>query len=282
MTMFKTLITSRDDKGRHAVNLFEIAYDKERLNSSQAQYLNERGGELQEGISRLIAGMLASDYFYSSEYIGPKPIENQIEEIAKIFSLNTAHALNYVSGGLPELPVGAEGWFAIPKIDAQGTEFGERYCQAVKVVVKKIAGSREFHNFRDSQITPNHLRVHAHTAHALDLIAENQPGDILVIAAQLGMKYKGFSVRRARKVFANNEFGLGSLAVSSIVLTHPERFVRWGDLGIDCAGDEFTQSVGGDFSDALDVSFDGDDFVFDSSGVGSGNPLYGSASGFVT
>ncbi|MDP1709756.1 MAG: hypothetical protein Q8L21_02630 [Candidatus Komeilibacteria bacterium] len=53
--MSTTLITSRDDKGRHAVGLFEVAYNKAGLDDDRAQRLNERGGELQDGITKLIA-----------------------------------------------------------------------------------------------------------------------------------------------------------------------------------------------------------------------------------
>lgn len=52
--MSTTLITSRDDKGRHAVGLFEAAYNKAGLDDDRAQRLNERGGEFQDGVLKLI------------------------------------------------------------------------------------------------------------------------------------------------------------------------------------------------------------------------------------
>ncbi|MDP3901622.1 MAG: hypothetical protein Q8Q37_01430, partial [bacterium] len=53
------LITSRDPKGLHAVGLFEAAYNKSKLDEARAQRLNERGGELQDGIAKLIAELTA-------------------------------------------------------------------------------------------------------------------------------------------------------------------------------------------------------------------------------
>jgi len=296
--MSQTLITSRDPKGLHAVGLFEAAYNKSKLDDARAQRLNERGGELQDGIAKLIAELsvsnqyaneeVRSSYTYPKEYKGPKPIVDQIKAITKIFGLDPSQAIEFAKN-LPALPEGAEGWFAIPSVDAlakkhfpEVTDPVQKYCQAVQLVHAKIAASRSFYNYREGQITPAQLRVHARTAHALDLIAETQKGDILIVAAQLGMRHRGKSVRRAREVFVANEFGLGSLAVGSIVLTHPERLVRWEELDMDCAGDEFSPEADGDFSEFPYFRFGGGEVKFGARFVGF--PLdgygYGSVSGF--
>jgi hypothetical protein len=298
MTMSQTLITSRDPKGLHAVGLFEAVYNKSKLDDARAQRLNERGGELQDGIAKLIAELTTSNqyaneevrssYTYPKEYKGPKPIVDQIKAIAKIFGLDPSHAVEFVKN-LPALPEGAEGWFAIPSVDAlakkhfpEVTDPAQKYCQAVQLVHAKIAASRSFYNYREGQITPAQLRVHARTAHALDLIAETQKGDILIVAAQLCMRHRGKSVRRAREVFVANEFGLGSLAVGSIVLTHPERLVRWEELDMDCSGDEFAPGADGDFSNAPIFYFDDGKVLFNAHWCDRAYELYGSASAFLS
>ena len=296
--MSQTLITSRDPKGLHAVGLFEAVYNKSKLDDARAQRLNERGGELQDGIAKLIAELSASNqyaneevrsnYAYPKEYKGPKPIADQIKALAKILDLDPSQALEFAKN-LPALPDGAEGWFAIPSVDAlakkhfpEVTDPVEMYCQAVQLVHQKIAASRSFYNYREGQITPAQLRVHARTAHALDLIAETQKGDILIVAAQLGMRHRGKSVRRAREVFVANEFGLGSLAVGSIVLTHPERLVRWEELDMDCSGDEFSPEAGGDFSRSPCFLFRGGEGEFGARFVGGPRAYFGSVSGFLS
>jgi hypothetical protein len=298
MTMSQTLITSRDPKGLHAVGLFEAVYNKSKLDDARAQRLNERGGELQDGIAKLIAELTTSNqyaneevrssYTYPKEYKGPKPIVDQIKAIAKIFGLDPSHAVEFVKN-LPALPEGAEGWFAIPSVDAlakkhfpEVTDPAQKYCQAVQLVHAKIAASRSFYNYREGQITPAQLRVHARTAHALDLIAETQKGDILIVAAQLCMRHRGKSVRRAREVFVANEFGLGSLAVGSIVLTHPERLVRWEELDMDCSGDEFAPGADGDFSNAPLFYFNDGKVQFNAHWCDRAYELYGSASAFLS
>ena len=228
-----------------------------------------------------------SNYTYPREYDGPKPIEEQIKALAEILGLDPAHALEYAKN-LPELPAGAEGWFAIPssnglkKLFPQIENDAERYCAGVRLVHEKIATSRKFYNWRDGQITPNRLKVHARTAHALDLVAENQPGDILIVAGQLGMRHRGRSVRRARECFDSNEFGLGSLAVGSVVLTHPNRLVRWEELDMDCSGDEFDDpDAGVRFDRAPFFNFNDGKVKFDTYWFVDASGRYGSASAFV-
>ena len=296
MSTQQTLITSRDDKGRHAVNLFATQYDKEKLDGEQAQRLNERGGELQDGISKLIAELSVSDryaseevtssYTYPGEY-NRRPIEEQVESIAKMLDLDPQCAYEFAKN-LPELPNGAEGWFAIPSVKAvakkhfpEVTDQAEQDCRACQLVHSMVADQRKFRNWREGEITSDRLRVHARSAHAMDLIAEQQTGDILIIAAQLGMRHRGRSVRRAREVFVADEFGLGSFAVGCIVLTHPERLVRYEELDMDCAGDEFSLGADGSFSRAPFWHFDDGEVGFDMRRVDDASDYYGSASGFV-
>ena len=298
MTMQKALITSRDPKGLHATGLFEAVYNQAQLDEDRAQRLNENGGALQDDIRKAIEKHsainqfaneeVASSYVYPPEYKGPKPIEEQIAAIAKIFELDPTEAfLN--AKNLPELPKGAEGWFAVPAVEAiarkhfpEVTDQDEKYCRAIQLIHVKIAEMRSFYNYRDGQIAPAQLRLLARTAQALEKIAETQKGDILIIAAQLGMRHRGRSVRRAREVFVTNEFGLGSVAFGAIVLTHPERFVRWEQLHADMAGDEFKDSgADGQFDGAPFFDFDDGKVRFGTSYVGTVYGYYGSDSGLL-
>src|SRR3989344_1398222 len=256
MTMSQTLITSRDPKGLHAVGLFEAVYNKSKLDEARAQRLNERGGELQDGIAKLIAELsvsnqyaneeVRSSYTYSKEYKGPKPINDQIKAIAKIFDLDPSQALEFAKN-LPALPDGAEGWFTIPKWQTLAPTYGE----AVEKVLAMIASKRKFYNYRDGQLGAEYLRQHAKTVKMFQKLGDEQKDfDILVVPAQFGLRHKGRSVRRAREVFAANEFGLGAFAIGIMLLTHPEREVQWEQLHVDCAGDEFSPGAAGVFSHA--------------------------------
>lgn len=292
----KTLITKITDGQKKQIKRFaEDAADRAitSLDKDSAQKLIENGDEFQNRIIIAIKELsisnqsadeeVVSNYTYPNEYKGPRDIKEQIEKIAKIFNLDSARALAYAKN-LPPLPVRAEGWFAIPSVEAiakkhfpQITNQAEKYCLAAKMALDKIADLREF----EDKITPEHLRLIARTAHALELIAKTQKSDILIVACQLGMRHRGRSTRRAREVFVANEFGLGSFAGGSIVLTHPERLVRSSELDMDCPGDEFSPDAGGDFSHAPILFFSSGRAKVDAGFVGNASGRYGSASGFL-
>lgn len=300
--MLKTLapsqkVTHRDSKGLKFMSIVEAQYDKAGLSEDEAQHVNEA-----PGLADLVANFIAesrltdkfnseevsSNYTYPKEYKGPKPIVDQIKAIAEIFGLNPTGALEYAKN-LLALPNGAEGWFAVPSFMAIANKaFPEdrdealQYCRAIEIVLEKIAASRSFYNYRKGEIAPDHLRIVVRTAHALDLLAKTQNGsEILIVAAQLGMRHRGRSVRRAREVFVANEFGLGSLVVGSIILTHPERLVRWEELDMDCAGDEFASGADGVFSNAPIFGFFVGKVRFDADDIDYPHGFFGSVSGFL-
>jgi len=290
-------VTTRDDKGLKFMSVVDAAYNKAKLSETEAQRVNDTPG-LAEVIAKFIADNrspnqfkgeeTSSNYTYPQEYRGPRQIEEQIKVIAEIFGLDSAQAFEYAKT-LPQLPEGAEGWFAIPSVNAlaakhfsEVTDPAEKYCRAVQLVIEKLAASRKFYNYRDGQIDPQHLRVHSRTAYALDLITQEQKGDILIIAAQLGMRHRGKSIRRAREVFVPKEFGLEAIAGGSIALTHPERFVRSEELDMDLSGNEWSWDADGSFGYALSLDFRGGGVGLGASEVGSVARYFGSASGFLS
>ena len=294
-TLAPSKITDRDPKGNKFMLIVAAAYNKAGLTDDEAQRVNEA-----PGLSDLVDGFIAENrstnkykdeevraaYGYPKEYKGPKPIADQIAAIAKIFGLDPALALEYAKN-LPALPEGAEGWFAIPSVDAlaqkhfpEVTDPAEKYCRALQLVHQKIAASRSFKNWRDGQIDTAHIKVSARTLEKMNQIAAQQKGDILIIAAQLGKRHGGRSVRRAHEVFVANEYGLTSVAGGSIVLVHPERLVRWEELDMDMAGDEFSDDGGSQFGRAPCFGF-GDGAEFGTGVVSGARGYCGSSSGFV-
>ena len=257
------------------------------------QQLLGKGHEVQVGIASLITELSTlnrfaneeaeSNYTYPDEYKGPRAITDQVEALAEILELSPTQALKYVKEILPtlELPMEAEGWFAIPSVSAlaskhfaEVTDPAEQYCSAVQLIHAKISESRPFHNY--CEITPDYLRVHAHTIEALERLSKSQPGDIIIVAAQLGIRHRGKSVRRAYETYVSNEFGLNSLSLGSIVLTHPKR-LRYPMLAIDCAGDEFNDA----FSRVPNLSISVNMIMFSARTVGHFDKGYGSASAFL-
>lgn len=182
---------------------------------------------------------------YPEEYRMIRPVREQIEILAEFFGLDPKHSL-WRTKSMPSQPYdGSEGWLVVPKLDAlaakrfPGVVEGEKYRRAVLLANSKLAESRGLVIGLHDLMIPGRLSVREHTRRALDQIARNQKGPFLVISAQLGRRRCGHSVLMNRRKLAVGEFGLGSLAVACAILTHPKRFVHHGDMGIDCAGDEF-------------------------------------------
>jgi hypothetical protein len=287
MTMFgkTTLITSRDPKGQQTVAIFEAAYNKAKLDDGRAQRLNERGGELKAGIAKLIAELSVTDRFKDEEvnstygYLSgytPKPIVEQVKRLVELFPNIGGYAENADSLALSD---GAEGWFAIPRWEKIAPTYGEAVQKVLDLIKQTRSG--KFYNYREGQLGSDRLKQSDRTVAAFEKLGEEQGDDILIVPAQFGIKHRGRSVRRAREVFAVNEFGLGAFAIGIMLLTHPERLQHYDDLYIDCAGDEFKPDDEREFSDAPFFYFFGGRVKFIVSRVVRASGRCGSASAFL-
>lgn len=208
-----------------------------------------------------------SSFVYPPEYHGPRPIAEQVRTLAKALKLNGGSALEYAKA-LPALPEGAEGWFAVPQVD-------------ISRVLACITDARKFYNYRSNEM--DRFRVHARTKAAIEtLVVAQGNSDILIVAAQLGLRHRGRSVRRARECFVRSEFGLDHVMGTAIALTHPERFVRWEQLHMDLPGGEFDDSESGvRFGRAPFLGWRGGRLRFDTGVVSGPGDRCGSASGFL-
>lgn len=287
MTTQSMLITSKDSKGLHFITLCEAVYNKAKLDGTRAQRLNERGGELQAGLKKLIDELSVSDQ-YANEQVAtnynypatyrPKPLAEQIETLTKLYGLDGTAAYAYAKNlELKGLPEGAESWFAIPRWEAVGQTYGE----ATEKVLGLIGKSRKFKNWRENQLHERYLRQSEKTKQMFAQLAEKQQGDILIVPAQFGFLHRGQSVRRARETFAETEFGLGAFAVGTLLLTHPEREVEWEQLHIDCSGDEYSPDADGRFVGAPLFYWYVGRLHFGSRWTSGASGHYGSASGFL-
>lgn len=250
---FRTLITSRDPQGRQATNLFEAAYDKANLNRDRAQQLNERGGEFQKGIGRLIEDLTMPDY--PKEYKRPKPIKKQIIQVARLFNLDPAKAFQYADTR-PKLPEGAEGWFAIPRISAVRDKHFPRitdpeeqdYCAAqlflgkLEETIEGFSDNNDFRDRDDGEFDHDTAMISGYYARrfeALQKIAAIQDySEILLIPAQFGRRHRGEKPPwKSFDISPKNEFPLGLFEASVMLYTHQERVQRFSELHVNTAGD---------------------------------------------
>ncbi len=176
------------------------------------------------------------------------------------------------------LPDGAEDWFAIPRWQCVAHTYGE----AVQRVIDLLAENRRFSNRITDRLGDKFLRQSERSALGERIIAGQQHShDILVIAAQLGLLYRGCSARRARVLMATNEFALGAFSVGCLLLTHPERLSHLDTLMLDCGGDEYSLRGDGTFDRVPLFDFDLGGIEFSVFYEDRSRNLWGTPTGFV-
>ncbi len=274
------------------------------LDKDSAQRVHARGDEFAEAIRvATIASLndlsvtdkfkdeeVESTYGYLSGYAKPNGLTAQCNRLRELFSgigFANLDLLGSIEKGEVALPVNTEGWFAIPNWIKNPAIFGTTYGEALQKVLDTIKTTRngKFYNYRDGQLGPERLRQSKHTEKFFRELSEAQGNpDILIVAAQFGIRHRGRSVRRAREVIVgtSGEFGLGAFAVGIMILTHPERLMNYDDLWIDCAGDEFDDPVSDvRFVHAPFFDFNDGEVKFGTGAVAYASGVYGSASGVV-
>jgi len=199
--------------------------------------------ELASAAQKIIQRLTESDKFIAEETISRReypasyrvrPVEAQVTALREAFPALGGCIERLARNQVPEQ---AEAWFAVPRWQA----LAPTYNDAVGMVADVLESKRRFSNRIAGNLGPKYLRQNERTRLAEDILAKQQPGsDILVLAAQFGLRHRGCSARRARVVMAGNEFGLGAFALGCMLITHPERLSLIDTLMIDCSGDEYS------------------------------------------
>jgi hypothetical protein len=275
-----------EDAGDTALEKLEAeGFTKDQL---QAGLMNS--GEVQASIVELLCAKfralshgafvdeeVESSYGYFSGYTKPRGITEQTNILRKLMP-----GIGFANEKLAEAPIlsNSEGWFAIPRWQSIGKTYEEALQKVLDLLNKQRKG--RFYNYREGRFGARYLLRHERTEKAIAALGEEQKGyDILVVAAQFGLKHRGRSVRRARAVFTKDEFGLGAFEIACMLLTHPERLKNYEDLWIDCSGDEYAPEAAGVWSCAPYFDFSDGAVYFDAGGVGDADGFFGSASGFA-
>jgi hypothetical protein len=199
--------------------------------------------ELTSAAHKIIERLTASAKYQEEETISlreypptysVRPIDAQVIALREAFPQLGGCIERLTRNPVPEE---AEAWFAIPRWQA----LAPTYSEAVEIMITVLESRRRFSNRLIGNLGPKFLRQNERTRLAEQMVAAQQPGsDILVLAAQFGLRHRGCSARRARVVMAGNEFGLGAFALGCMLITHPERLSMIDTLMIDCSGDEYS------------------------------------------
>ncbi|MDD5290361.1 MAG: hypothetical protein PHT40_04180 [Patescibacteria group bacterium] len=282
------------DAARHGANL---ALAKVKADRIGWQNLLSRGDELRTAIAELVVaetrGLVLSkryageekesDYGYLSGYKKPMGLTDQINLLCELFSglgYPNPDLQKQIENGAVKLPEYAEGWFAIPNWVKNPQIFGTTYSAALQKILDQIDDELKRIGFNE-----NCLHQSAHSISFWRNLSKAQDNpDILIIAAQFGIRHRGRSSRRALEVIMSTpgEYALGAFAVSCMLLTHPERLKDYDDLWIDCPGDEYNYpGFKTRFGRVLFFSFLDKKIRLDGEGNMRVATAYGSASAFL-
>jgi hypothetical protein len=137
-----------------------------------------------------------------------------------------------------------------------------------------------FDNRFDEPLTDQVIRQSDRSRQAWEQLQEEQTGDILILAAQLGSRHESKRLQDAQGDFLDGEFELGALATGSILLVHPHWKVRKNRSYID-TGDQYFPD--GDEERARLLAFARSDngFTFNHRPNDLGSIFTGVATGFL-
>lgn len=217
-----------------------------------------------------------SSYVYLSGY-RPRSIAEQAKILHQHFP-----QLGISWKEVVELPVGAEGWFAIPR----WRKLAPSYNDAVELVLRELSKQRngKFTNYQQGELGPDRLRETIQKTKVFEVIGRHQEGhDLLIIGAQFGFEHRGKSVRRVRVITnCGNQFGLGAFEVGIMLLSHFERLNDFDDLWADCPGDEYCYITEHGFVLAPCFAFNGQNLEFRTGKIADIADWCGSVTGFHT
>jgi hypothetical protein len=178
-----------------------------------------------------------------------------------------------------QLPDRAESWFVLPNWVMKPYFFGRAYPKSLKSVLGCLPNLQ---NYRENDTDSRHFKESARTVKCLELISKIQGNpDFILVPAQFGLLYQERSVEQVRDGFAEGEFGLGALAVAVMLLTHPERMAKHGDLWVSCPGDEYSRYGRGVFDSAPFFKYEQHKLKFGTYYIDGPSTWCGSVSAFV-
>lgn len=187
----------------------------------------------------------------------PISLKDQAEIIKKHFGVTIP-----IPKKLPTVTAPAEHLFLIPK----WTKLGKTYNKAVIKVLDVLKDTRPCHDWRDGKWGKEYLtRLHV-------------AGVPEILPAQFGKYHTGKHVETVRAQKTHNEILLGVYEVGIMLLTHPDRLIKYEDIWIDCPADKYTD---GDFDGAPYFYFRGGRLGFDANYVDYADGDMGSASGWT-
>lgn len=170
---------------------------------------------------------------YPRKY-APEPIEKQVAILRGFFpELEVGKHVREFERRPPPLITSAEAHFAI----IRWSKIASSYSGAFEKILDIFKRASKWGKARRQLIDLSCLRQRKDTIKSLRKLDNQQKGDIFVIPAQFGLRYRKCSFNQTLKMLEPNEFCFGVFQVGCMLLTHPKRLAD-DYLAVGCPGDE--------------------------------------------
>lgn len=155
-------------------------------------------------------------------------------ELDATWALNEAQAW-YDGLNLPN-------WIEKPLVYVWHESLGGHH-NTLNLILQAISQKRSFDNYYDHELTKERLHQNKATHKAELKLKKEQPGDFLIVPSQTGKRWGGYSVKETCELYDKGEVGHGLVAAGCLILTHPNRLIRFAELDIICPGDEISNAT---------------------------------------
>ncbi len=218
--------------------LAKIAADqasREYLNKDTAQQVIINGNNLKVGIKELIKEIASQE-----THLQTVSVEEQLKILHKFFPKVETANLEIAQQPLPR---GATEWFVVPQLKLLDKDLD--YQAALEKVMHAL--NRKYRGTFNNEIDSKSSYTLYHTDRTdemISLLSDSQKTfDCLVFPGQIGFRHFDLSRDQYEKRYYKNEFGLGSLEVGCLLLTHGVSLFCKGKSDIICPGDDFHRYI---------------------------------------
>mgnify|MGYP001598671630 CR=1 FL=1 len=228
-------------------------------------------------------------YTYPKGY-KPNSVEEQVGVLLRHLNLLD---ISHVGGIVRWIGTvkGADGFYLVPKPTVMAERLGiDNHWDNFGLLTEQgpltaLGSQRAFTSWQDGAMGSNYYRLSESAKAALVKLEAGQPGDVLVVPAQTGKLFAGYSVRNSRWEIGHADgpaqWPLPAYCLGWMLFANPHRLTKYEDLRIDCPGDEYRSGSSGKFCRTLYFYFADDWLGCDNGWISDSHTIYGSASAFV-
>lgn len=190
---------------------------------------------------------------------------NTLQDQNKILKKHFKIEINIAN--CPSTDERADGIFLIPHY----TKIAPTEWEAMQKVMTAIDSTRSFTNYPEGKIDEKHFRSLPRSTELPE-----------IVSAQLGKKWVNTTVEDVRSRVDKGEVLMTAYEALMIVLLNPDVQSKQKDIGIDCAGTEYSYSGNGVFEDTVGLYFYDRRLKFDRRFLDIAYDYFGAGSFFVS